>query len=102
MKKAILHDGSEVLQPIVVGTMMQLERLMKEFPMLVYELAMISRDRNHKLFGNNEEKLKDISLLQADGKPHNAIRDIINNTVIIENDTIRLINPIKNVEEHKE
>lgn len=68
-------DG--VLPSTEAVTMMSLEMLMDENPMAFYELVEICRDPDHSLFGNTAEVLKDLSLLQPNGTPHDVIRDVV-------------------------
>ena len=90
-----LHDSSKAARAMVAIVMESLELLLKEHPIPFYELAMISRDRSHVLFGNSEEKLKALYLLEGDGQPHGSVRDIVRNAVSGEGVNMYLRNPVK-------
>ena len=61
---------------VTVG-LLSFTTLFKEKPIVAYELVMKCRDPNHKLFGRSGEVLKSLALLEADGQPHDVLRDIV-------------------------
>ena len=72
-----LKNGSEEAKGLVTITMLSLESLLKENPIAFYEFTMKCRDRQHTLFGNTEEVLRDLALLEQRGSVHESIRNIV-------------------------
>lgn len=72
-----LKNGTEEGRIVVTATMMSLRGLLEDVetggPIAFYELVMLARDRNHKLFGNTERTLRDRALFPL----HGSIRNII-------------------------
>jgi hypothetical protein len=92
-----LKNGSEEPEPLVVTTMMTLEHLMSGFPgvLMASDLAQICReDPNYSKFGDNEEQLQRLALLQGDGKPHNSVRNIVLSAFVGEGLELRLVSPV--------
>ena len=56
--------------------MMSLNMLMETNPIAAYELVQICKNPNHKMFGNTEEVLVDLSLLSEDGV-HSVIKNVV-------------------------
>lgn len=71
-----LKNGSEEVEALVATTMMALRGLFDEKPMVVYELAMLARDRNHKPFGGMTADIETVGLVQ-EGQMHGSIRNIV-------------------------
>jgi hypothetical protein len=68
----------EGIEPALeTATLMSVEMLMYSNPIAFYELVQLSRDRNHSLFGNTYDVLLDLGLVQGNGQPHDAIRQIV-------------------------
>lgn len=77
MECVTLKNGQEEARPLVVATMMALRSLMAEEPIVLYELVMKCRDRDHRFFGNTGERLQELALAQPDGSIHGSIRNIV-------------------------
>lgn len=77
METVILRNGAEEAKPHVTVTMMSLEHLMEDRPLAFYDLAMRCRDRSYKFFGDNEEYLKSLDIVDRDGSIHGSIRNIV-------------------------
>ena len=60
----------------------------------LYDLAEICKDSSYKPIRENYKKLQDLSLLQADGKPHDSIRNIVISAVQGEGLEMRLGSPV--------
>jgi hypothetical protein len=73
----ILRTGEEVPTPLVSVVMLSLKTLAEQNPIALYELVEISRDPQHKLFGNTGDVLRKFNLIEADGQPHDATRLIV-------------------------
>lgn len=72
-----LKNGSVEFQPLVKITMLSLEKLMLDKPILFYELVMKARDSKHVFFGNSADDLKSLNLIHNDETLHESIRNII-------------------------
>lgn len=73
----ILRTGEETLTPLVTAAMSSLKSLMERQPIALYELVMLARDPQHKLFGNSGSILRQLNLIEADGRIHDSMRTII-------------------------
>lgn len=71
-----LKNGAEEADIAVKVTMMSLNMLMETNPIAAYELVQICKNPNHKMFGNTEEVLVDLSLLSEDGV-HSVIKNVV-------------------------
>ncbi len=87
-----LKNGAEVAKTIVNTAMLSIQELNL---IVFYELVMKARDSKHKFFGNTAEVLKALSLVQADGNLHDAIRDIVLSASEGEGLGLRLVNPMR-------
>lgn len=97
MQMAKLKNGSEEAFVLVTTTMMALESLMNGFPgvLMASDLVQICRaDPTYSKFGDHEEKLQQLALLQSDGKPHESIRNIVLSAFTGEGLGLKLVNPI--------
>jgi len=72
-----LKNGSEEAGAMVGVVMMSLRKLVETNPIAFYELAMLSRNPHHELFGNTGKALSKLALLSADGHVHNSIRNVV-------------------------
>lgn len=72
-----LKNGAAEFKPLVTVTMSSLRSLLQDKPIVFYELVMKSRDPNHKFFGRSGNDLKVLSLVQADERIHDSIRNIV-------------------------
>lgn len=95
MKAVTLKNGSEEANVLVTVTMMSLRRLMKEKPIIFYELVMKCRDSNHQFFGKDCQDLERLNLVQPDGRVHDSIRNIVLSAAIGDGLEMRLGSPIK-------
>ena len=78
METVTLKNGTVEVKLIVMATLRSLKSLISTDPGTFYELVMVCRDRDHKLFGNAREKLEASKLLQAhESRPHESIRNVI-------------------------
>jgi hypothetical protein len=77
METVILKNGAEEAKPLVVMTMISLEKIMKERHLALYDLVMRCRDRTYQFFSDNEEYLKSLNLVDRDGSIHGSIRNIV-------------------------
>lgn len=77
MKTVTLKTGVELPEAIVATGMLSLEHLIHSNPIAFFELVAVCRDLNHQIFGNAGDVLSGLALLELDGRPHDAIRDIV-------------------------
>ncbi len=72
-----LRTGVESHGGLVTVTMLALKALMEANPIALYEFVELCRDRNHRLFGNTADILSGRNLIEGDGQPHDATREIV-------------------------
>ena len=76
-----LKNGTEEPQPMVSVAMMSINDLWASgIPGItaLSDLVQICRnDPTYKKFGTNEDTLKKLALLQANGQPHDLVRNIV-------------------------
>jgi hypothetical protein len=101
MKMVRLRNGSEEPEPLVVVTMMSLEKLMQEKPIALYELYQLCLNSGHKLFGNSEEDLGALSLVM-NGQVHNSIRNVVLSAFTGKGLEICLVSPVTEANEVEE
>ena|SRR3989344_1004550 len=73
----VLKNGAEEVEPLVRALMMSLRQLMREHPIVFYELVHLCRDRNHRLFVDAREVLDSFTLLERNGFPHDSVRNVV-------------------------
>ncbi len=85
MEEVLLKNGTKEAKVLVNVVMHSVSTLLDSGVSgltSLYDLVQICRNNpNYQKFGDNEEMLKKLSLLQDDGKPHNSIRNIILSSV---------------------
>lgn len=77
-----LKNGTIEDRGLVIATMMSIRGLMGssglEGLLLVADLVSICRkDPTYQPYGDNEKKLKELSLINSDGSVHESIRNIV-------------------------
>ena len=72
-----LKNGTEECKPLVAIVMGILNHLADERPLALYDLAMRCRDQNYQFFGDNEEYLQQLKLIDANGVIHDSDRNVI-------------------------
>ena len=77
METLILKNGAEEVESLVRGIMWVLRTLIDKQPGLFYELVMKCRDRQHRFWGDTEERLQRLKLVEANGDVHDSIRNIV-------------------------
>lgn len=82
MKTVQLKNGASEVEPVVVVTYNILRGLLDSGDIAdiiaLYELTMICRNPSHQIFADvHLDRLKDLSLLQANGQPHSSIRNVV-------------------------
>jgi hypothetical protein len=79
-KTVTLNNGSIEAEGLVAVTMISLMHLVKDGTggmLAAYDLVMRCRDGSYQFFGDNEEKLKAIGLVERDGNVHSSVRNIV-------------------------
>jgi hypothetical protein len=77
MKIVRLKNGAEEADLLVGVVMAHLYDLMDSNPVAFYELVLLCRDPNHKLFGNTPDVLRDSGFVRPDGQVHDSIRNVV-------------------------
>ncbi len=94
MKVLKLRNGSEEAPPLVSVTMVSLERLFQEKPIVAYELRELCKNPAHKLFGKAGDDLKALNLVQPDGRVHDSIRNIVLSAFEGEGLEMHMVSPV--------
>ncbi len=89
-----LKNGSEVAEPIVITTMMNLKLLMNKNPIAFYELVEKCRNSEHEMFGNTREVVEGLALMN-NGTCHETTRDIVLSAVHGEDLGMTLGSPVE-------
>ena len=71
-------------------------------PMAAWDLARMCVDPGYEPFGNNAQVLKDVKLLEPNGKPHDSVRNIVVSMVEGTGLDMKLVHPIVEVFEKEE
>ena len=90
-----LDTGQEHPTPLVTATMMNLRSLMEDHPIAAYELVELCRDPTHRLFGNTGDVLRERGLLEGDGQPHQAVKEIVLASVAGKDASLTFANPVR-------
>jgi hypothetical protein len=72
-----LKNGSKEAESLVQATIFTLKSLKERNPIALYELVQIARNKDHIVFGNLDEELKRLNLIDHNGTMHSSIRNII-------------------------
>lgn len=98
MQMIKLKNGTEEAAPLVMVTNALLKNLWNSGIgglTTVSDLVQICRrDPKYSKFGENEEVLKQLKLLQPDGQPHNSIRNIVLSSFTGEGLNLEFVSPI--------
>ncbi len=102
IETVILKNGAEEAKPLVVVTMMVLNRLMDEGKaMVVYELVELCKNPEHQPFGRTGEDLEKLSLASKNQRPatnlydvHGSTRNIVLSAVSGEGLDLCLVSPV--------
>lgn len=103
MKMCKLTNGSTVLMPVVLTTMMAINSLKSRqdinSKLVIYELGMKAQDNTHKILDAAIEKcLQTMSLLDERGGMHDAVRDITQSAISFDDSETPIIgNPVVGV-----
>jgi len=79
-----LRNGGQEDRNLVAVTMIALESLLEDGIkgiLAAYDLVGRCKDSSSFMFPKTEEELKNLSLLQSDGLPHDSIRNIVLSSV---------------------
>lgn len=92
-----LRNGAEEAEPVILTTMMSLRSLWDSGLtgiLAVYDLAEICKGGGYAPSNDTLETLKQHALLQSDGKPHGAVRNIVLSAVQGDGLDVRLSSPV--------
>lgn len=99
MEEVLLKNGTKEAKVLVDVVMLSVRNLLNSGISgitALYDLVQICRNNpNYQKFGNNEETLKKLSLLQDDGKPHSSVRNIILSSVSGDGINMAFESPVK-------
>ena len=95
METVILKNGAEETKPLVVVMMGKLETLMKETPLVFYDLVMLCRDSTYQPFGGAGEDLKTLGFVNSDGSVHQSIRNVVLSATNSDGMEMTLGSPVK-------
>lgn len=76
METVTLKNGTEEVKVLVQTTMMSLEHLVDTNPIAACELVEMCKDASHKPFGNTNNILEDLGLVN-NGQVHTSIKNIV-------------------------
>jgi enolase len=93
-----LKNGAEEAEPLVKVVMLSLSSLFEadrmDYAFAFYELVMKARDPKHEIFSNvHKNVLKDLALVQSNGRMHDSIRNIVLSAVEGEGLAMKLVSP---------
>lgn len=91
--KVALKNGAEEAEFLVCAVIVSLQDLMRENPIVFYELVRLCNDHNYKLFGNTGEVLGKLNLIR-DGVVHGSLRNIVLSAIECDELDIRLTSPV--------
>lgn len=94
MKALKLKNGSEEAEPLVLTTMMAINRIQEDMPIALYDLVMIARDCDYQPFGQIGPELIKSRLLEQDGSMHQSIRNIVLSSFEGEGMDLVRVNPL--------
>lgn len=86
-----LRTGVETYKPMLLVVTTALRHLLNSNPIAFYEVVMLARNPNHKMFGNTAAILEGLKLLVA-GRLDNSTRDIILASVDGEGTSMQMVN----------
>lgn len=95
METVILRNGAEEVKPLVAIVMSLLEHVANERPFALYDLVMRCRDLSYQFFGDNEEYLRELKLVDQNGIIHDSDRNVILSAVGGEGMDMVLRSPIQ-------
>lgn len=96
MDAVALKNGTEEAALLVSVLFVSLKALAEKDPMAFYDAVMIARPGGYEPFGTNGEKLRGLSIINADNSMHDSVRNVILSAV--EGDGLDMIlgNPRRN------
>lgn len=91
-----LKNGAEEAAPLVRITMMSLNQLMQGLPGAVdaYELVEKCKDQAHVMFGDSEQHLIDVGLMEGPNRIHDSIRNVVLSAAVGEGLQLHFENPV--------
>jgi hypothetical protein len=96
MQTVTLRNGSEELDSLVNATMMSLRQMMGDILGItaLYDLHQICLGTNYRPSARQLEYLKERCLLQANGRPHDSIKNIVLSAIEGEGPEMTLVSPL--------
>jgi hypothetical protein len=94
-----LKNGSEEVPQLVTVTMVALRGLLDpekgvQGATALYDLVMKCRDDSYQFFGNNQQYLENLDLVESSGTIHQSIKNIVLSAVDGEGMNMAIVNPI--------
>ena len=94
MKMMKLKNGSEEAQVVVTTSMLSLRALFNDNPIAFYELTQKAKNPKHKCFGNTQQILTGLSLLDDNGNIHDSVKNVLLSAIDGEGTSMTFGNPI--------
>jgi hypothetical protein len=96
MKEVTLRNGSQEADVLVNVTMVSLRGMMKDIQGItaLYDLHQICLGTNYQASEQNLQYLVDRSLLQADKRPHQSVKNIVLSAIEGKGLGIHLVSPL--------
>lgn len=90
-----LKNGAEEAKMLVGVIMLSLQELLKEKPIIFYELVQLCRNPEHELFSDVVvAELKNTNLIEVAGTVHSSIKNIVLSAVTGEGIDLFLKSPV--------
>lgn len=91
-----LHTGVEVHQSVLRTTTLAVNTLAEKPENFIplYELIQLASNPAHTLFGQTRNVLKNIGLLDADGRLHGDTAEVIRAGYVVEGFSVHAVNPL--------
>lgn len=90
-----LRNGSQEAEPLVITTGLTLRSLIATQPTVFYEAVMLARDPGHSLWGDTSQPLRKMGLIDATGRMHESVRNVVQSSVEGDGIGMRLVNPVE-------
>ncbi len=90
-----LKDGTQVPESVCILVMKSLNVLLEQNFTAFYDLVMLARGRDYRVSEGNANAIRNLALLENDGRPHEDVRAIVRNAVEGEGWQMVLGSPVK-------
>lgn len=95
MNAVTLKNGSKEASAAVAATMMSLNALVRDAPIVFYEMVQLCRDPGHEVWSSSIlQDLMALSLVGSDGRVHSTVRNVVLSAVSGDGLNMRLAVPV--------